>query len=53
MIYEYALDPKVVIQWLQNEDHLNWLKGINGIGIGTSHFISTFPTKKNVNLLKV
>ena len=34
MIYEYALDPKVVIQWLKNENHLNWLKGINGIGIG-------------------
>lgn len=52
MIYEYALDPKVVIQWLQNEDHLNWLKGINGIGIGTSHFISTFPNQKKRKFIK-
>ena len=52
MIYEYALDPKVVIQWLKNENHLNWLKGINGIGIGTSHFISTFPNQKKRKFIK-
>ena len=46
MIYEYALDPKVVIQWLENENHLDWLKSINGIGIGTPRFISTFPNQK-------
>lgn len=46
MIYEYALDPKVVIQWLENDNHLKWLKSINGIGIGTPRFISTFPNQK-------
>lgn len=46
MIYEYALDPKAIIQWLENENKWNWLKGTNGIGIGTPHFISTFPNQK-------
>lgn len=46
MIYEYALDPKAIIQWLENENHWNWLKSTNGIGIGTPHFISTFPNQK-------
>lgn len=52
MIYEYALDPKVVIQWLKNANHLNWLKSINGIGIGTPHFISTFPNQKKRKFIK-
>ena len=52
MIYEYALDPKVVIQWLENEKYLNWLKSINGIGIGTPRFISTFPNQKKRKFIK-
>ncbi|TCH61791.1 hypothetical protein [Acinetobacter sp. ANC 4862] len=52
MIYEYALDPKVIIQWLENENLLNWLKSINGIGIGTPRFISTFPNQKKRKFIK-
>lgn len=46
MIYEYALDPKVILKWLESENTATWLESLNGVGIGTPRFFSTFPSQK-------
>ena len=51
MIYEYALDPKVILKWLENDDYLSWIRSNHGMGIGTPRFISTFPYQKKHKFL--
>jgi len=48
MIYEYAIDPELIIKWAKKENRRDFREFCNAFGIGTTRIPSVVMSKKNL-----